>query len=537
MSISNRFIHLLNSQRSGKAITFHKSLRINSGFFLFSLLALLPFFGQAQTQSFYDSLDQAKTFLYQNQVPDALQLLEQLETDHPGNEYVIRLRGQALYWSKDFEATKTYFRKSISENPEIQSVQLDFGRILFELNELNEAESVLKSFLKSNPNDPEANQMLATINYWTGGRPSVSIDYLDKILMPFPENESAKALKKEIKSSTSPRIGLNTGIYSDTQPMQYLDFQGSADFYHSALIQPGFSAELRTYESGESVLISQARNKTNLIKTGTAISLRAGIAKSSEWAETSPTYGIEISQQIASGIQVAISADREPYFYTLASIDQEILPTTIRASIGRESGDKWIGKAFYQQSIFEDDNSTTSAGLWALIPVFKSEKLKADLGYSLLIADSREMRFSEDLPIQNTVGNTETGTVIPGSYNPYFTPSNQMVQGILAGLKIKLAESVSFGLNGNAGIYAQIDNPNTVYYGTVTPGNPNRPIDQKDIYLIQVTTTYFPWELKAAMDWNISEKSLLTISYLHQTTIYFDSNSFNVGLKLNLWNE
>ncbi|MDI1321245.1 MAG: tetratricopeptide repeat protein [Algoriphagus sp.] len=537
MSISNHFIHFLKYKPAGHVSATHKIRRINSSFFIFLFLVLLPFFGQAQSQSFYDSLDLVKSFLNQNQIRDALNLLENLESDNPGNEYVIRLRGQALYWSKDFEATKTYFRKSISENPEIQLVQLDFGRILFELNELNEAEKVLRSFLKSNPNDPEANQMLASINYWTGGRPSVSIEYLDRILTPFPENETAKSLKKEIKSSTSPRIALNTGIHSDTQPMQYFSFQGSLDFYHSAMIQPGFSTEMRSYESGESVLISQARNKSTLNRTGTSISLRAGIVKSSEWAETNPTYGAEISQNISSGIQAAVSVDREPYFYTLTSIDQEILPTTIRTSIGRESGDKWIGKVFFQQSNFEDDNSTFSAGLWALIPVLKTENLKADLGYSLLIADSKELRFAEDLPIQNTIGNTDAGTVIPGSYNPYFTPTNQTVHGILAGLKFRLAQSVSFGLNGNAGIYAQIDNPNTVYYGTATPGNPNRPIDPKDIYLIQVTTTYFPWELKAALDWSISEKSLLTISYLHQTTIYFDSNSFNIGLKLNLWNE
>jgi len=537
MPFSNCFFRFLNSRTPANFKNFRKGKRIHSCFFFFSVLVVLPFYSSAQTQSFYDSLDRAKILLGKSQIPDALQILEQLEADHPGNEFVIRLRGQALYWSKDFETTKTYFRKSISENPQIHPFQLDFGRILFELNELRDSEIVLKTYLESNPTDPEANQMLASINYWTGGRPSISYDYLNKILTPFPENESARSLKKEIKTSTSPKIGLNSGLYNDTQPMQYFSFQGSADFYQSALIQPGFSAELRSFESGQSVLISQVRNKTNLVKTGTAISLRAGIAKSSEWSEIMPTYGAEISQQIVSGVKLAFSVDREPYFFTLASIDQEILPTTIRTSIGRESGDTWIGKAFYQQSIFEDDNSTTSAGLWALIPVYKSEKLKADLGYSFLIADSKEMRFSEDLPIKNTIGTTEIGTVIPGSYNPYFTPSNQLVHAILAGLKLKLVESVSVALNGNVGIYAQIDNPNTVYYGTATTGNPNRPINQEDIYLIEVTTTYFPWELKAAMDWSISEKSLLTISYLHQTTIYFDSNSLNIGLKLNLWND
>lgn len=537
MSLSNRNTQFRNYKPVAEITISHGNRQIKSGFFIFLLLVLLPFNVQAQSQSFYDSLDQAKTFLDQNQIPDALSILENLEAGHPGNEYVIRLRGRAFYWSKNFEATKTYFRKSISENPSLQPVQLDYGRILFELNELNEAEKVLGTYSELNHDEPESNQMLASINYWKGRRPSISYNYLDKILTPFPENESAKTLKKDIKSSTSPRIGLNTGVYSDSQPMQYFSFMGSADFYHSAWIQPGLMAEVRSYESGESVLISQIRNKSTLVRTGTSISLRAGIMKSSEWEENNATYGTEISQNISSGIQIAFSVDREPYFYTLASIDQKILPTTIRTSIGRESGDKWIGKAFYQQSIFEDNNSTSSAGLWALIPVLKNENLKADLGYSLLIADSKELRFSEVLPIQNTIAKTETGTVIPGSYNPYFTPTNQMVHGILAGLKFRLAQSVSFRLNGNAGVYAKIDNPNTVYYGTSPPGNPNRPINQEDIYLVLVTTTYFPWELKSALDWSISEKSLLTISYLHQTTIYFESNSFNLVLKLNLWNE
>ncbi|WP_332912734.1 hypothetical protein [Algoriphagus boritolerans] len=43
---------------------------------------------------------------------------------------------------------------------------------------------------------PEALQMLAEMNYWTGGKPNVSYTYLDKILAPYPDNEPANRIKK-----------------------------------------------------------------------------------------------------------------------------------------------------------------------------------------------------------------------------------------------------------------------------------------------------------------------------------------------------
>lgn len=65
-----------------------------------------------QTQNFYDSLNFAKIQLNQGKINEALQLLDILEESHPGDENVIRVKGQALYWSKDFQSTKSYFKKN-----------------------------------------------------------------------------------------------------------------------------------------------------------------------------------------------------------------------------------------------------------------------------------------------------------------------------------------------------------------------------------------------------------------------------------------
>lgn len=503
---------------------------------------------KGQTQNFYDSLNFAKTQLNQGNIIEALQLLSILEESHPGDENVIRVKGQALYWSKDFSNTKSYFRKSIQTYPSLVWIKLDFGRILYELNEFPESEELLKKFLALEPDYPEAVQMLAEINYWSGGRPTVSYEYLDKILAPYPDNEPANRLKREIQQNTAPRIGIKPVYYTDNQIIKYLGFQATGEFYHSALLQPGFLTEYRTYENGESVQIAQASLKSGFVKSGTDLYLRAGMANSSQWENQELTYGVEIRQKLPANLVLAGSLDQEYYLYTLASIAQPINPVTFRSSFGRETGKNWIGKLLYQKSLFKDDNWVQTIAAWFLIPVVQANAINLSLGHSFNFSDSKEVRFSENLPIKNQVGNTGSETIIPGSYNPYFTPINQVINGALAKVKFDFTPDFSLSLTGNMGFYARIDNPNMIYYDTppipgpnpgpgLGQGRGNQPISQEDIYLILVDQKFTPFDFKVSIDWKISPKSTLNSSYNYQKTIFLNSHLLNLGLKISLWNE
>lgn len=509
---------------------------------------------KGQSQNFYDSLNFAKIQLNQGNINEALQLLDILEESHPGDENVMRVKGQALYWSKDFEKTKSYFKKSIQTYPSQAWIKLDFGRILYELNEFPESEELLKEFLTLEVDYPEAFQMLAEINYWTGGKPNASHAYLNKILAKYPDNEPADRLKREIQWNTAPRIGIQSVFYSDTQIMKYLGFQATAEFYHSALLQPGFLAEYRTYENGESVQIAQASLKSGFVKSGTDLYLRAGVANSSQWGNQELTYGAEIRQKLPADLVLAGSLDQEYYLYTLASIAQPINPLTFRSSFGRETGKNWFGKILFQKSLFEDENWVQTIAAWFLIPVVQTNAIQFSLGYSFNFSDSKEVRFSENLPIENQVGNTGFETVIPGSYTPYFTPINQVMNGVLSKVKVDFNPKFSLSLTGNVGVYARIDNPNMIYYGTTPstgPGsNPglgqgpglgheprNQPISQEDIYLILVDQKFSPIDFKASIDWKISPRSTINSSYNYQETIFFNSHLLTFGLKISLWNE
>ncbi len=482
----------------------------------------------AQSQTFYDSLKQADALTNEGNYQAALDILDQLENDHPGNEYVIRLKGKTLYWSNDFDATSAYFEKALDNYPELWPVRLDYGRIAFELGNWKTSETTLKPYLDAFPDDPEANIMMAQLNYWKGGKSDISYQYLNRVLDPYPDNEQALAIREEIKLATSPKLTLNPGFYDDSQPMRYSSLNANLGFYKSAALQPGISAGISSYASGQTVGSFLLRNTASFPATGTAILFRGGIASSSGHSSPFAIYGAELRQKMAGNLELNLSADKEAYFYTLASLDQTISPFTYKASIGRESGGRLLGKIFYQRSEFDNSNWVQSMGLWALLTAINTPRFGFDLGYSLNLSDSKEVLFSENLPITQTIQNTEIGTVIPGSYSPYFTPIDQTVHGVLGKIRLAFSDRVDLSITGNIGVSAEIQNPNMIYYGSTGNSQANRPISPDDVYLVLIPTTYSPLDLKTTLSWKSSKKTSISITHQYLSTIFFDSNSLSL---------
>jgi tetratricopeptide (TPR) repeat protein len=508
--------------------------------FLYQALAVVTFYftitlSHAQSTSYFDSLDQARTQLYQGDFLKSLLILNRLETSFPGEENMIRVKGQALYWSKDFGKMKAFFQEKITSYPTLQWIKLDFGRILFEMNEIQESQKILNLFLSDQPEHPEANQLMAAMNYWNGGNPRKSYQYLDKIQTPYPENPAANQLKSEIQEATAPYLSGKAEYTTDTQPLNFFRFTNSGSTYQNTFIQPGYSLDIRSYDIGTSVFLGQIWNKTTLPTTGTSIVLRAGLANSSEWINSALTYGVKLTQPIGKLLEFSGSIDKEAYFYTLASQQEQVLPLTYRIELGREKGDSWTGKALISRSEFEDANWVQSISFWAMYPVFKVSKFRLDAGYAFNSSDSKEVRFEANRPILNRQNTTLSGDIIPGAYTPYFTPINQQIHAGLAKVQVQLSDKVKIQFSGNVGVKAQIDNPNTVYYGV--PGNGAAPIKESDIFLELYPTQYTPYELTSELNWRINPKTNFMIQYAYQQTIFFENTSIGAGVNLRIWND
>jgi tetratricopeptide (TPR) repeat protein len=478
----------------------------------------------------------------ENKIDQALLILEACEKTYPDKVDVIRLHGQALYWSKDFGATRNYFRASIERNPQLEILKLDYGRILFELNQLNEARIILNDYLKAEPENAETHLILGKIAYWQGKRPKKSLQHLYAVHKHYPSNQEATDLIKEVRQNTSPYLKISSSRYTDSQPLEYIHTTIETGFYQSAWLQPSIQLQNRLFSEDLNAQHFQFSNKSAFPKSKTAVLMRAGVFLNSWTNETPHTAGIEIRQQLSNNYELAGGIDRSPYLYTLRSLSSNVMQTNYSASIGRETGNKFKGKVTFQHQLFEDNNFVQWFSLWTLFPIASTPAIQFDIGYAFLAAGSKENRFVLENPDDANLSPTAPGNTYPGVFDPYFTPQKQIVHSLLAKIDLKLGSSVKISFNNNIGVFARIDNPEFVQGGTggTKPGNPVFPpgtTQPGGIYKVFTPTQYLPLDLKSTISWNLSKKIMLSGEYNYFKTIWFDSHTFSAGLKMNFWND
>jgi tetratricopeptide (TPR) repeat protein len=501
---------------------------------IFLLMFLTSHWAAAQSKGYYDTLTLAKQLINEKRIREANLILEASEKAHPNKVDVIRLRGQALYWSNDFDATLLYFRTAIKNNPNADVLKMDFGRILFEMNRLDEARRVLTDYRKSAQEDVEAEIILGTIAYWQGKRPGKAFRYLNPVLLKYPANRRTAELADEIHQATSPYIKISPGYYSDSQPLQTLNLAADAGFYQSSLLQPTLQVQARNLSiraesvshRAESV---QLGNTFSFLKIKTVAITKAGVFKRSWTNGVFLTGGLELNQKLSKTITISGSLERSPYLYTVRSLSTGVMQTNYTASLGREAMNRWSGKAAYNLQQFKDHNQVKSFSIWFLMPVVKSFSLKVDLGYAFYIADSKRNAYVNDKSLSEITSRYYPGYTITGVYDPYFTPQNQQIHSVLGNLTFIPTRSLKFSIKSNTGLYALVDNP--YFFLDYDKGH------QLALYKGYHPLKYFPFEIRTAVSWALSKKIVLEGEYLYRKTVFFNSNSVSAGLKVNFWNE
>ncbi|MDO9680590.1 MAG: tetratricopeptide repeat protein [Bacteroidales bacterium] len=460
-------------------------------------------------------------------ISQAILILRSCEKSYPENVHVIRLHGQALYWSKDFESTQSYFRASIERNPQLDILNLDYGRILFELNRLDEAKIFLDKYLKSEPENAEALLMLGKIAYWQGKRPAKAMQYLNVVHKNYPSNQEAIDLIQEVRQNTSPYLKIGLLKYSDSQPLESIQTSVETGFYQSAWLQPGIQFQNRSFGGNLNARHFEFSNKTAFPKSKTEVLMRAGVFQNS-WTTQSPyTAGIEIRQKISNDFDIAGNIDRSPYLYTLRSLTGNIMQTNYSVSAGRDIGAKFKGRVTFRHQQFEDNNYVQWFSMWTLFPIVGTPGFKLEIGYAFLAAWSKENRFVLENPGDinfNPIGQSNTYT---GLYDPYFTPEKQFVNSLLAKSDLRLGSAVTISFNANVGVYSKIDYPEFVENEAGAIG----------VNKIFTPTLYFPLDLKSTINWRLSKKILLAAEYIYFKTIWYDSHTLGAGLKINFWND
>jgi len=508
-----------------------------------SFIISIPFTAFCQNITRYDSLEIARDIMYNQKYPEAIKILDKLDKNYPSDEDILVLYSQALFWSQDFPRTIAFIKINTTKESYPEYLDYHFGKILFDLSYIKDAKKHLTKYLRKNPEDAETLLMLAKISYWQGVSSKEILKKINIVLHNDPINAQALELKEEILLNIAPELSLGGNYFEDSQPLKGNSISSALRFYHNGWLQPTVYLHARYYQNGDQVMMPFVSNKSFFPKSKTELELRAGVFSNSWSDDITPTWTIGLKQKTFNNIDFAAEASRSPYLYTLASIAENVVPTILTTSIGRESVNGLTGKITAQRWQFNDENMVRSISAWILIPVINQSSFTFNMGYAFMFADSDQNRFvldeKFDLPRHATFGQ-----VLPGVFSPYFTPQNQLVHAALGKVDVKFSDKISASINSNIGVYANIDNPNYIHYGSSAPtqANPNPrnpivapPMEEElvveDIFKIFVPTRYFPLDLRCKLMMDVNRSLSIHTEYVYLETIFFSSQEVNMGLK------
>ena len=486
-------------------------MRLKYLFLLILLLSVKTLSAQKTAEK--DTVETARKLSYEKKFKEAVYLLQQYEVKHPNEVNAVRLHAQILYWMREFDSALLLLNESLNKEYNL-NVQLDYGRMLFELNRLDASKKVMEDYLVKQKDDVEALNTLGTIEYWQG-EPTKAIAYFDKVLKQYPNNDWALKYLKEIKEIKKPFIKLSGGYSNDTQPLSLSNLNVETGWYQSKYLAPKLILNGASFDANNtqrSFYSLQLENKFSLAASKLEIVIGGGLYKSPVVDTKGYTAIIEVKQKLSSNLVLTAHAKREPYFYTLSSLQKEVTYNQYGLALVFYKPNSWQGWVGYSNQQFMDQNNLPTYGAWFLFPSFNFDNFKLALGYSFAYSTADIDNFKVATP---TSGAGSNGN-IAGVYDPYFTPKNQTENAALLSLLFKPKGIFSFSTNTRLGIYSFADRPYFYY----NQGIGNQFTIKKDFSVEKFT----PVEIIANTNFQLSNRSSLQISYIYMKTYFYNNN-------------
>jgi hypothetical protein len=405
-----------------------------------------------------DTVKYAREQAEQKNLKEAERLLS-IYTKNSNDVYGHWLYAQVLYWQGKTDQSLELFENIYIKHPELVSFKLDYGRVLFECGKLTRAKTLLKEYLQTNPSHAESLIMLAYIDFWNG-KIKQSKKQAEQVLNNNPGNEMAKKLLNEIMVLTAPYINAGSTLFSDDQPLKNKTYGVEVGKHHSWLISPILSAGISDFSITDQTLRStfiQASNKFTFGSNGPTITISGGAFKpKADEPQTEFIGNIYLSQKLSNHLFLDLNKGIRPYQFTLISIEQPIMQSVSSIALRFQNQEKLNGKLAYEQQAFFDQNIIHTTYAYLLKPIIKQPAFRFDLGYSFSYANSVRNTFRTVEPITSA---TKINTPLNGIYDPYFSPSNQMVNALLLSFKLIPSKKVEFRFRSSYGFFARADNP------------------------------------------------------------------------------
>ena len=134
--------------------------------------------------------------LIMNQLDDAKEyIMKALEINH-NHEYILFCAGSILYARKEYEDAKRYLIRAVELNPDVET-QNTLALTYYELGEYEQARNIFSSLLTKHPDNISV--LMSMAKCYEGMKDNdKALEYLDKVVEIFPEDEEAHEMIRKL---------------------------------------------------------------------------------------------------------------------------------------------------------------------------------------------------------------------------------------------------------------------------------------------------------------------------------------------------
>ncbi|RZK23072.1 MAG: tetratricopeptide repeat protein [Hymenobacter sp.] len=406
-----------------------------------------------------DTLALAHRLTNEQAFAKAATLLVPYEKAHPTATDAVRLHLQLLYWLHRLPEAGQLYHRAIRQQPGATSLQLDYGRILYETKQDPQAQQILGPLLQKEPANVEALTMLGIMQYRAGNLAQAA-GYLNQVLAAYPDNPTAKLFADKVKAARAPYLQLYSTYRADDQPLKWLENKVEVGSSRSSLLAPSLQAVLWSTRDSSGGFRQHAEvlvgNKSTLLNQKSGIQLTAGVFKHA--AQPTPAFvgQATLHYKLPKGFSLEAAGSRAPYFFTIGSGRAAVLYGQVMGAVLFQSNKGWQGRVQAAENYFPGRNRLVGLSAWVLSRALALGPVHVKGGYSFGYNDAQYNTYA---PVRSAAQIAASGQPVAGTYGAYFTPDQQLIHSLLLNADAQAGRRCWLSLKGSVGVFAHAQNP------------------------------------------------------------------------------
>ena len=481
----------------------------------------------AQATARVDTIAEARRLRDANDFAGAAMLMRSYIASHPDDSGSARFAALMSYWSKDQTTANSVYAQAISNHPGDADLRLEYGRFLVETGNTNRARVILRPFVAadsvsfSHQHVARARALLGTADYWRGDFTGARNEFRAALALDSSLVDARRQLR-EIETAATPWVRIGSDLWDDDQPLRYATFNAEGGWFINPLTPLGVRARSSVYDvdgTSEAMLAAEASFTSYFPGAHLDLVAGAGVLDRSFGEPLDWTGRLTLGARLPRTVMLEAKYARTPYTNTVRSLDRDIMVQTLEANLRWGSARKWNGQLGARHEIYPDDNSVSSAFGWILAPISSREAASLHVGYGFTAQSAAESRFFPRGDVSVRPG--EPPTMVPGEYNPYYTPNNLLVHSALANVSMRPTSQLRIEAGGRYALSAREDAP--VLYAVSSPPAPT-------VELTFYERSFKPWSARGSIDWKATPAVRVTLGAEHGREAYYQFTSGRVEL-------